>query len=295
MQTHPSTGLKRRQLSLFFLLSLAISWAIWLPQAAAAVGMSVPALGLDSPLMLLAVWGPACAAMLVTLLATGRAGLQSLFRPLRIWRVGVRWYLFALLFPAIIWLVGRGLDTLRSVTYDLRSPLDVFGLQAARMLPIVILFAFPSALGEELGWRGFALPRLQARSTAVIASIVLGLFWGLWHVPTLIAQRALEPSVLVVASTIVGPIPLALLYTWLFNNTHQSLLLVWLFHSSDAVTQYLLPRLPTPTDDLLIIGAAVLVVVLTWPTDLARRTSGTSRRQAQDADDQLSSTLGGSP
>lgn len=190
MQTQRPTWLQRRQLALFFLLSLAISWAIWLPQATAALGAPVPALPLDSPLMLLAVWGPACAAMLVTLLGSGRAGLRSLFRPLRIWRVGVRWYLFALLFPVTIWLGGRALDALRGVSYELRSPLEVFGPQAAITLPIVIVFALPNALGEELGWRGFALPRLQDRFSAIIASVMLGLFWGLWHVPTLIAQRA---------------------------------------------------------------------------------------------------------
>ena len=122
-----------------------------------------------------------------------------------------------------------------------------------------------------------------------------GCVWGLWHVPTLLAQRALEPTLLAVALTIVGPVPLAVLYTWLFNHTRHSLLLAVLLHTSDAVTQYLLPRLPTLTDELLITATALLVVVLSWPTDLARRTRGRSAPHAQAAPEQHGSGLPGSP
>lgn len=273
MQTASSPRPPQR-LGLFFLLTLAISWAIWLPQAAAALGRPVAALPLDSPLMLLAVWAPGCAAALLALQAAGLAGLRALLRPLRIWRVGARWYLFALLFPAAIWLAGRGIDTLLGARYELRSPLGALGAPAAGMLPLLILLALPNALGEELGWRGFALPRLQARASAMGASVLLGLLWGLWHVPTLIAQGALAPSAPAIAAAIVGPVPLALLYTWLFNHTRQSLLPVWLLHASDAATQYLLPRLPSPTDDLLILAAALLVLALDWQADLGGRAGG---------------------
>jgi len=270
MQTPYVHLLKRVQVPFFFLLSLIIAWSIWLPQAAVALGLRTTALPFDSPLMLIPVWGPGLAAILVTLLTAGRAGLRALFRPLRTWRVGLHWYLVTLFFPAAIWLAGRAMDTLLGATYTLRSPLASFGPQAALMLPVLILFAFPSALGEELGWRGFALPHLQNRYTALVASVVLGLFWGLWHIPTLIAQGALDSSIGAIGLSMVATIPLAVLYTWLFNNTGQSLLLVWLFHTSDAITQYLLPRLLTATDDLLILGAAVLVVILAGPTHLSR-------------------------
>jgi uncharacterized protein len=270
---HQGTG---RGLALFFVLSLTISWLIWVPQAAATLGLHVLTIPLNSPLMLVAVWGPGLAAVLVALLAGGRTGLRSLFRPLRRWRVGAKWYLLVLLFPAMIWSLGRIVDMIRGADYVLRSPAEVFGPQQAVMLPFLILFALPSALGEEMGWRGYALPHLQTRYSALAASVILGLFWGLWHIPTLVAQGVLDLSLVALVPALLGPIPLAFVYTWIYNNAQRSLLIVWLFHTSDAVTQYILPRLPTATDEILVAAIAILLVVRAGPASLSSRRGQTS-------------------
>lgn len=101
----------RLQLILFFGLRL-LSWLIWIPQAAAALGHNVPAVPLDSPLNALAVWAPGLAAVVVCALAGGRAGVRALFRPIRYWRTGVGWYAFAILFPVVQWLVAFAIDRL---------------------------------------------------------------------------------------------------------------------------------------------------------------------------------------
>ena len=249
-------------LALFFIISLAISWFIWIPQALVALGYPIAALPLDSPLVLLATWGPGLAAIIVTLIVTGRAALAGIFASLFHNRPGFQWYA-VLLLPPLVRVVGSGLDILMGFDYIVDSPVVLLGAEAAFMLPILILFSFPAALGEELGWRGFALPRLLEKTSPWAASVLLGLFWGLWHVPPLLAQGVLTLEALPVLGAILAPIPITLIYTWLYCNTNRSLLVVWLFHTSDAVTQYLLPRLPTYTDELLVLGIALMLLFFT--------------------------------
>jgi membrane protease YdiL (CAAX protease family) len=129
----------RYELPLFCLLAFAISWAMHVPLALATLRSGDPTASISSPLNLLAPWGPAVAAIVVTALVMGRRGPGTLFRQLKVWRVGVRWYLIG----ALIY-----------------------------------------TLGEELGWRAYALRRLQEHSTALVAGLTVGLLWGLWHVPT---------------------------------------------------------------------------------------------------------------
>ncbi len=272
MRTDVCRDSPRFQLILFFGLSL-LAWLIWIPQAAAALGHDVPAIPLDSPLNALAVWAPGLAALVVCALATGKASVRTLVRPIRYWRVGVGWYAFVVLFPAVQWLTALGIDRLLGRTYTLGpSPvLAVLGPEAAALLPFVVVFAFPNALGEELGWRGFALPKLQARHSALTASIVLGLFWGFWHIPAWIAQEQIPPAPLPILVQTTSTIPAAILFTWVYNNTGGSLLPVWLFHASLAITGSFTPALPTRTATILGWAVAICVVALTGPARLCRR------------------------
>ncbi len=266
-------------LMLFFILSLA-SWVVWAPQAAAALGYDIPAAPLTSPLNALAVWAPGLAAIITCVLIAGRAGPGSLFRPLRAWRVGVGWYAFVLLLPVAQWAGALGLDRLFGRTYQLgTSPVwAALGPQAAAMLPILVVFALPSALGEELGWRGFALPKLQTRYSALTASIILGLFWGLWHVPTWIAQKQTEASFPAALLMVVSTVPVAVLFTWIYNNTGGSLLPVWLFHASIAITNYFTPALPSHTHTLLAWAIAIIIVAAGGPARWCPRHTGIPRQ-----------------
>jgi membrane protease YdiL (CAAX protease family) len=274
MTSNLSNLLERFQLPLFFVMSLA-SWVIWIPQAAVALGIRESAIPLDSPANALTVWGPGVAAIVVTLLTVGRGGVRRLFRPIRRWRVGIQWYIFVLLFPVGKWLVAYVLDVLLGQSYELGvSPiLSVFGPEQAIMLPIAVVFAFPNTLGEELGWRGFALPKLQAKSSALVSSVIIGLFWGLWHVPTWVAQGVSDLSTLPLFAEVVSMVPVAILFTWVYNSTKGSLLLVWLFHASMAITGYFVPLLPTVTEKILLWLVAILVVVLARSTRFHRQST----------------------
>jgi membrane protease YdiL (CAAX protease family) len=266
---NPTTLATRSRLPLFFLLTLVLSWSAWVPAAIAAVQGQESILAPTGLLGGLARWAPGLVAVLVVALAGGRAAAGDLLRPLRIWRVGLGWYLFVLAYPVAIQFVGRGIDILLGRAAELTSPLvATFGERYAAMVPVVILFAFPGVFAEELGWRGFALPRLQERYSALLSSVVLGIFWGLWHIPLFVYFENALPTLIMEVLTFV---PAAVLYTWVYNNTRGSLLLVSLLHLAEQLTNSFLGTLPTYTDEVLTWALATFVILLAGPAHLARR------------------------
>jgi len=234
--------MQRFSVPLFFPLAIAITW-----------GIVLPGLAPDSPLNLVAIWGPGLAAIGITLVTEGGAGLRQLFKPLGQWRVGVQWYLVALFLPALIWLIARGIDLLLGQTYELTSLLASFGPNGAQMLPVLIIFSLPNALGEELGWRGFALPRLNIRYGPLIASLVIGFGWGLWHTAFWRSQGLSAEIPYLWFYLLAG----SFVFTWLYLQSGGSLLITWLYHVATTATSYLLPPLPTLTDDVLIWLVAI--------------------------------------
>lgn len=258
----PMTDNGRSEILLFFVLSL-FAWLIWLPQAAVRFGILDWAPSLQSPLNALTVWSPGLAAMFLTWRQSGKSGVGTLFRSLAAWRLPARWYLVALLLAPGQWILAFSIDRLTGQDYELGSALltEAFSASAAFMIPIAVVFTLPNALGEELGWRAFALPRLQARHGALIASIVIGLYWGLWHLPAWVAWSATDPGWLPLLAMVFNMIPAAVLFTWLFNRTGGSLLLVCLFHASITNTGYFLPKLPTVTEALLLWLIASVIVI----------------------------------
>lgn len=268
MPESSASALKRFQLPLFFVLTFGLSWIIWVPQAAGALGLVGLEIPPESPLNLFAVWGPALAAIILCALIAGRSGVQRLLRPLGRWRVGAWWYVLVLLFPAGLWILAALLDRLLGQTYELSPPLAQLGPQYALMLPFFALFAFPTALGEEIGWRGFALPRLQARYNALVSSLILGSFWALWHVPHNVGQGLVGASLIVALLYVLAA---SILFSWVYNSTEGSLLLVWLFHGAQTITGYVLPPLPTFTDEVILWVLAAVVALVAGPMHLSRK------------------------
>lgn len=264
-----SNTVKRLCLPLFFLLCLIISWAIWVPQALARLGDPETPFAGGSPWNLLAVWAPGLSAILLSRVMAGKAGPGALFRPVRRQRIGIGWYLFVLFYPAAIWLLARAVDALLGRSFTFTIPLlTYFPAEQTYMVGVALVCAFPNTLGEELGWRGFALPRLQARYNALVSSLILGLFWAVWHIPMWIANGAVGLDLLRSGVSIAT---VAIIFTWVYNNTGGSLLLAWLFHTSMTITQYILETPLTLTDDILRWGMAILIVVLAGSTHLSRR------------------------
>jgi membrane protease YdiL (CAAX protease family) len=143
-------------------------------------------------------------------------------------------------------------------------------------------------MGEEIGWRGYALPRLQAIQSALGASLILGLLWGLWHLP-LYLTRGHPLSETFFGWYLLDIVADAILFTWVYNNTRGSLLLALLFHTSIAVTGlFLTPAETTPLLGIALKWAVVAIVVATaGPAYLSRKTAAErrSRSSPKEGDD----------
>lgn len=230
--------MKSYSLILFFALAYLFTWANWLPQALASRG--IVTIDLPEAIAILAGYGPALAAILVTAMQNGRTGLKRLFSRLIRWRVGFQWYLIVLLLPLTIKLLAIGIylfaggQPLQLTTSLQLAPPTAPMWQNILLLFLLFTFGF-DGLGEELGWRGFALPRLLSRYSAFIASLILGFFWAAWHLPyALTVGSAISGVPLYLYFFVV--MGLSVLYTWIFKHTEGSVLLAILFHAASNTT-----------------------------------------------------------
>lgn len=212
----------------FCILAFVISWAIWVPLALDHLG--VFRTRFPAALVLLGrqlgTLGPAVAATIIARIADGRGGARALWSQLGRWRVRWTWYAAALLvFPALLAVAALAYRLLPGA-----QPLPAVPFSAANLAVTVIILAI-SVVGEEVGWRGFALPRIQRSATALVASLLLGGIWTLWHLPFWVVLGELETFgwsywLLSLAWITAGSVYLA----WLMNNTGNSLPMALLFH-----------------------------------------------------------------
>jgi uncharacterized protein len=241
----------------FFLLTFILSWMIWIPLDLAHFGIGplhIPE-GTSSIVRLLGVLMPATAAMILTGIHGGKAGLKALFSRLKIWRVGWKWWAAAgLIQPALL--------VLAAVIFNLFGGTPAIApipLVSAAALSINIFFLLLATLGEEIGWRGVALPGLQLTRSAAAASIILGLLWAVWHIPFWLLMDTFEQfGVLYLILNFLLVLPGTFYITWFFNHTRSSLLLPVVFHLSfNILNTAILPV-------TLIPAAFALFIVLDW-------------------------------
>lgn len=260
--------MKRHPLLWFYLLAFLISWLGWAPSVAASRGMTAFAHPAFQALLLLPALGPTIAAVVVTWVTEGRGGVRALMVRLVRWRVGGLWYVVALLIPPLLHLGARGVDLVLGLSTSPTSTTAPTG-------PLLISFIILSLLSnpwEEVGWRGFALPRLQSRSNALVATLVVGSLWGVWHLPLFLwagGPMAAHPFV----PWLVGVIGESFVYTWLYNETRGSLLIVSLYHIVGNVSGALLADKAGSAVGRAITAAllAVVLILIFGPARLSRR------------------------
>jgi uncharacterized protein len=258
-------------------LTFALAWAAWVPAAVFFANTDRP--GLPSVtgglvvLQTLGVAAPTIAAQLV-LRAGGRRDLIGwIAGRYRIWRVHPGWYLTAALLAPAITILSLGIRALADPHFQVApdSPLgemlaDLGVGGVALLFPLLVLAWLPSsALLEEFGWRGLALPLLQRRWNALTASVLLGLVWGMWHLPLMVANG--DPPV----GYLLLIVPQTVLMTWVVNSTRGSMLLAMLFHASLATAlTTLYPGSRSYVEIALTWLLAAAVVLRYGPSDLAR-------------------------
>jgi membrane protease YdiL (CAAX protease family) len=212
----------------FFLLSFVLTWGyfwlIWAP------------LGLPDPLIALGGFGPAVSAFLMLGITSGKPGVLRLLRSIVHWRVGARWYLVALLglpvlnFLAFLVVPGTLADF---VAPGWRLP-RLYLSEMAISLTIGI-----APVWEEIGWRGFAQPRIQRLHGPVVGTVILGLLWGVWHLPFFFGPLARTgPDATFASASIalvefsIGLTGLSVVMAWVLNNCGGSTLTAILLHAA---------------------------------------------------------------
>ena len=240
----------------FFGLTFVLSWSIWVPLALDHVGwlpLDLSA-GVVSVIRLFGTLGPALAATIVALLQGGRSAEGALWRQLGRWRVSWRWYVAAgLVFPTLLFVMAGAYRLLPAA-----GPLPFQAVSAGSLVTVGLILVV-SVLGEEVGWRGFALPRLQERWTALKASLLLGAIWTVWHLPFWVVLGELEqfgPAYWLLSWAFITAG--AIYLTWLMNNTGNSLLVAVLFHWSLNIVS--VGYLPLTT----VVPAYILFTAASW-------------------------------
>src|SRR4030095_15188573 len=221
----------------FFALTYAMSWTCCVAafvvvrgRVPAGARTSVPVFVLG----LLGTFAPSVVALGLTARSEGAAGIHSLLGRIFRWRVGVRWYVFAAGYFATI-KIGVALVHRIAVGVWPR-----FGVEPWYILAIATVLSTPVQAGEEIGWRGYALPHLAARLGLPGASIVLGVIWACWHLPLFLISGN-EKTGQSFPLYLLSVIPLSVALAWLYWRTNGSLLLTMLMHAAINNTMNIVP------------------------------------------------------
>ena len=242
---------RRHPLVSFFVLAYALTWPL-IPLVSVSPLWGFPAL-----------FGPALAALVVVAVADGRAGLKDLLSRVVRWRVGAGWYAVALGLPAILALAARGLHA----ALGARTSVEFGGLSVLNFVVFVLI------VGEELGWRGYAFPKLLAERSVLAASLILGALWGAWHLPTFFVPGAPQYG-LPFSAFVLLTMAYSVLFTWVYLHTRGSVLIATLLHGAINFSQGLFLGGIDPAREYWLLAAvydvAALVLVAAAGPNLAR-------------------------
>ena len=216
MKSSRSAFVERYSLILFLVLTFLIAWFPWYTHGGG-----------------LWVFGPSIAGVMVTLVISGKAGVRDLFQRAVRWRVGILWWVTALFLPGLLTLIGVFIN----VALGGKMPGFAFFRQEWYLAPVFFLMTIVGGpLGEEFGWRGFALPKLQGKWGPLIGTLALGLVWGLWHLPEFLRSGSLhnEIGLALLPVYVAGSLALSIFMTWVYNRTRGSLLVGgFIYHNAD--------------------------------------------------------------
>jgi len=251
-QLHSGRG---SRLIWFFLLTYAIT----MPCFILVAKMFPPSNVTGQVLLLVGTFAPSFVAVWLAS-REGRIATGELLGRLFVWRVGRQWYLFAAGYIAVIKLIVALIHRLITGAWP------PFGHEAWYVIIVALIFSTPVQAGEEIGWRGYALPRLAERMGLAGASILLGVIWALWHLPLFFVSEAdtyRQPFVLYALQVTAISVTIA----WLYARTNGSLLLVMLFHAAVNNTKDIVPSATAPGHGVFSFHASLvfwITVALLW-------------------------------
>jgi len=239
----------------------------------------IVATGLLSPeWMQLGALSSSLAAIVLVVIEGRKGGLRELLSRALIWRVGIQWWIFALFFmivPSVASLYLYHLLGGPTVDWSRLKPLYT-------VVPMFIFLTIAAGVGEEFGWRGFLLPRLQTRHNALVSGLIVGVAWATWHIPMFFIegtsqyeqgmQNGLLLAILGYSAFVIAN---SVQFTWLFNNTKGSVLLAAVFHGASNTWAGYLGMGNSPFGGILTLMAlsvliTVFIVVMAGAKDLSR-------------------------
>ncbi len=276
-RTLKANFVQRYPLPAFFLLAFGLTWIFMIADALGS--HEVLPFRLPLPLMIVMGYMPTLAAVIVTGRTKGKTGVRALLGKLLIARVGLRWYAVAIFGLTMIYIgtialynamgFAPALSYLSEKTPPFSSPLD--------LIPrIILLFLIVGIInGEELAWRGFALPRLQAKYSALTSSLILGVIWSLFHLPLFFTLTGSSQADWSFSSFLLSTVSITIFYTWIYNNTRGSVWLAYLFHAAaNTWTQVFSIDHANQTVNWILTGVmmlvATVVVLATGAENLSR-------------------------
>jgi uncharacterized protein len=256
--------MRKYPLTWFYILAFGISWLGMISIVLSSRGIAP----FDSPyfqfLSIFYVVGPALAAVIVSQVAHGKTGIRDLLKGLIRWRVGLIWYIVAVLSPVVLLTVAQVVTKLLGLPVTIAMP-------QVNLSPYVIFgfgVSFFANTCEEIGWRGFALPRLQKRYNALLATLIVGTLWGLWHLPLIFLAGSMSEYPFLWFISIMTD---AFIYTWIYNSTKGSILLVALFHGSLNIFGAFITGLSPAAYALLNCVVAIVLIAVLGKANLSRR------------------------
>jgi len=234
----------------FLLITFSIAWTIlglfiFMPEKMTGIFGEITG---AHPLFFLAVYAPAIAAFSIILFKTGIEGFKNYLSRLLIWRSSLSWYLFLFLGIPMIFIAG---SFLKGNLFT-----EPFPFSSISSILIATLFAVIKGPVEEFGWRGLALPLLQRKLAPIWAGLILGIIWGVWHLPAFLMSGT-QQSEWSFAPFFIGCVAISIIVTPLFNRSNGSILLPAFFHF-----MLMNPIFPDaqPYDTYIIIVISVIVV-----------------------------------
>ncbi len=261
---------------LFFILTFGLTWLFWIPLALSGRKAGLPALAIGG-------FSPTLIGIVMTYLTQSSAGRRDFWKRVIDFRlVGGKWYAVILsIFPLTIAftflldiLMGGILPAHEGAIQTLTHP--------GSLIVFIIVMLLGGPLAEELGWRGYALDRLQMKRNALVSSLILGIIWGLWHLPLFFiegtSQREMGVGTVLFWMFIIQVVAMAILFTWVYNNNQRSILSAILLHFMSNSTFTLIARLghalPQRTEIIrtaVYVIAVVIVVVFWGPKTMTRK------------------------
>jgi len=236
---------KNRSPLKFFLLTFAYSWIIWIPSVLDGLGIQLPFSVKEYSIVVVIIgaFAPLLAAITLVYREEGSKGIRAFFRQALDFKIKPIYLILALALPLLIHVIahylalGVGLDVAKTL-----FPTDIPTAPIILAIPYFVLMLIIGGGQEEFGWRGYAQEPLQEKIGVIPASLVIGVIWGIWHLPLWFMAGDLHSAYSFLAFVMMTT-SISIMYAWLYNSSGKKLIVVIFFHAMSNTAAPLLPFL----------------------------------------------------